>query len=593
MESDRPNHDPEPTVDELVSELAQLARNAPDKLSDHVAALSVPEQAELALRLPAKERLELLLHAPKPMRLVRSLPDSEFYLTVREVGPTDALPLVALSSSEQIGHLIDLESWRRDRFDPARSGAWVALLLDAGEPTIKRFIRSSDNSLLTLLFQRWVRTRSIDYDDAEEQGGHTEAGDERGFVSPDGNFRFTPIIAEHAPAIQRITQMFYLDQPDRFQEILRDSVDELPAELEEQALHWRNSRLEEHGYPPWEEALHVYAAPQGLTTHPVPPDPIDSDGLRASRSALRELPGGDVLLAGIESMTGDLRERALHELLSLANRLLVADGADTGNLGAHREALRKASGVVRIALEFRGVDDPRRLGALLAEVPLVELFREGHARAAELQTRARELIDHGWAASHERACELLDSPLRERVDALLIHRPKYLEIREDGSGVPRSFLASAEIEETRLALDMAEVLGQVLLSDMQLDPEAALAAGSHVIRPTFSTLFLTALAWHSTRDALAVAPLPPDVVADFLRNVASRRTADPEASGRALTALTRKLASRRATLSTRELAVFQAFGRSALERLSAECGGLDPGVPVDPRSISCILLAET
>ncbi len=578
--------------DDLVSELAQLARNAPDKLSNRVAALSVPEQAELALRLPAKERLELLLHAPKPMRLVRSIPDSEFYLTVREVGPTDALPLVALSSAEQIGHLIDLESWRRDRFDPERSGAWVALLLDAGEPTIKRFVRATDNSLLTLMFQRWVRTRSIDYDDPEEDRGQTESGDERGFVSPDGNFRFSPIIAEHGPAIQRITQLFFQDQPERYREVLRDSVDELPAELEEQALHWRNSRLEEHGFPPWEEALQAYAAPQGLTTHPVPPDPTDPDGLRASRSALRELPGNDLLLAGIESMTGEVRERALHELLSLANRLLIADGADTGNPVAHRDALHKASGVVRIALEARRVDDPSRLGELLAEVPLIELFREGHAQAVALQARARNLIDHGWAASHERACELLDSPLRERVDALLIHRPQYLEIRPDGSGIPRSFHSSAEIEETRLALDMAELLGQVLLTDMQLDPGAALAAGSHAIRPTFSTLFLTALAWHSVREAWAAKPLPPDVVANFLRNVASRRTADPEAPARALTAFARKLTSHGRTLSTRELAVFQAFGRSALERLSSECGGLDPGVPVDPRSISCVLLAE-
>ncbi len=592
MERDRPNQDQDPSVAELVSELAQLARNAPDKLADRVAALSVSEQAELALRLPAKERLELLLHSPKPMRLVRSLPDSEFYLTVREVGPTDALPLVALSSSEQIGHVIDLESWRRDRFDPGRSGAWVALLLDAGEPTIRRFIRSADDSLLTLLFQRWVRTRSIDYDDPNEDPGQTESGDERGFVSPDGNFRFLPVIAEHGPAIHRIMQMFFMDQSDRYQQILRDSVDELPAELEEQALHWRNSRLEEHGFPPWEEALQVYAAPQGLTTHPVPSDPIDPDGLRASRSALRELPDSDVLLAGIESMRGELRERALHELLSVANRLLIADGADTGDLASHREALRKASGVVRIALEARRVDDPRRLGALLAEVPLIELFREGHARAVELQIRARNLIDHGWAANHERACELLDSPLRERVDALLIHRPQYLEIREDGSGVPRSFLSSAEIEETRLALEMAELLGRVLLAGMQLDPELALAAGSHAIRPTFSTMLLTAMAWHSARDTWAVDPLPPDVVADFLRNVASRRTSDPEAPGRALTSFAREFSSNRQALSTREFAVFQAFGRSALERLSAECGGLDPGVPLDPRSISCILLAE-
>ena len=92
--------------------------------------LSLRQQAELVLRLPAEQRAAFLLDAPKPMALVRALPDGDFYLTVREVGPEGALPLLALASANQIAHLLDLESWRRDRFDPLRSGAWVALLVD-------------------------------------------------------------------------------------------------------------------------------------------------------------------------------------------------------------------------------------------------------------------------------------------------------------------------------------------------------------------------------------------------------------------------------------------------------------------------------
>ena len=108
----------------LLQELTDLAANAPAHLSQRVAGLSIREQAELALRLPARQRLELLLHAPQPMHLVRSLPDSEFYLSVREVGPTDGLPLMSLASASKMQHVLDLESWRGDRFDAERSGAW-------------------------------------------------------------------------------------------------------------------------------------------------------------------------------------------------------------------------------------------------------------------------------------------------------------------------------------------------------------------------------------------------------------------------------------------------------------------------------------
>jgi len=36
--------------------------------------------------------------------------------------------------------------------------------------------------------------------------------------------------------------------------------------------------------------------------------------------------------------------------------------------------------------------------------------------------------------------------------------------------------------------------------------------------------------------------------------------------------------------------VLTAFGRACCEELAAECGALDPGVPVDPRYVSCLLI---
>jgi hypothetical protein len=265
----------------LVPELTELARNAPAKLGDRLASLSIREQAEVALRLPPHQRLELLLHAPRPMRLVRTLPESEFYLTVREIGPTDALPLIALASAPQLQFLLDLESWRRDRFDADRSGAWIALMLEAGEPTIRRFLRGTDETQLTLLFQRWARVEPIvhEEDPGKHGQGMTETGDELGLVTPDGNYRMRPAIKEHGPALQRIAQALFVDQPERFQLILWAALHELPAELEEQALGWRQSRLEERGFPPWDEALSVYAPPEGTRAHATAPRPVDMDGL--------------------------------------------------------------------------------------------------------------------------------------------------------------------------------------------------------------------------------------------------------------------------------------------------------------------------
>jgi len=582
-------------VSALVSELAGLARNAPDRLTERVRALSIRQQAELALRLPAKERMELMLHAPKPMRLVRSLPDSEFYLTVREIGPTDALPLLALASSDQLTHVLDLESWRHQRFDPKRAGAWVALLIEAGEPVVRRVLRSTDDEMLTLLFQQWVRVTPIELDEGGGVELHSvhrpETGDERGIVSPDGAYRFSPIIPEHTPAVQQLARIFYRSQRARFDRILWSAVYEMPADLEEQTLQWRSSRLEEHGFPPWEEALSVYAPPAGVRVHPQPLRSKDADALQAPHSPLRILSSGGVLGRILEELPDEAREGALHELISVANRLLVANAADTGDPEAHRATVRTAAGYIDIALEARGADGSPEAIAVLREIPLIELFREGYTRAAKLQKSARNLMDQGWASAHPNSLELLDSPVRERIKRLLDTRPNYLEILEDGRMAARPFRRQIEIDETRVALEMASLIGRLMVEHLGLDVEQAMEQGavSETETPRFSAYLLTLLAWHSTRSALRGDPLPPDVATDFLREIASARTAPPQAAAEALETLLQKMALSFALTET-ETTILRSFGRAALERLSAECGSMDPSIPVDSRFVNCLLV---
>jgi hypothetical protein len=578
----------------LVGELAELARTAPARIGDRVASLDIREQAELALRLPARDRSTLLLHAPRPMRLVRSLPDFEFYATVREVGPADALPLVALGSAAQLQHLLDLESWRGDRFDAKRAGAWVALVLESGEPALRRFLRSADDDQLALLFQRWLRPEPIVPEVDHEKHGHgfTETGDERGLVTPDGYYRLSPVIREHVPAAARIVRMLFTEQSQRYQQILWSALHELPAELEERALHWRQSRLEERGFPPWEEALAAYEPPTGNRSRASPPAPADPDGLRAPLSPASLPAVRDRIGSALDLLEGDSRDRVLHELFSLGNRLLVADGGDTGDPSAHRASLEKAAGSIAVALEARRAIDPARAAETLAEVPLLELFREGHARAVALQRRARAMVGSGWAAKHPRALELLDPPIEERVEALLEPRPLYHEVGDGARPAGRRpFRSPDDLRETAVALEIAEVVGRTLVERLGLDLGRALDTErpERAEPPRFSTFLLTLLAWHAARGELRGDPLPGAVVSDFLLNVASRRTADAEAPARALESLIRA-ARETFDLDDAEKVVFHAFGRACLERLGAECGNLDPNVPVDPRYVPCLLI---
>lgn len=576
-------------IDALASELGPLARTDPNALSARVAALTVREQAELALRLPAKERLELLLHAPKPMQLVRALPDGEVYLTVREVGPFDAMPLLSLASGSQIAHILDLESWRGERFDATRSGAWVALLVEAGEPTLKRFLRTADDALLLALFRDWARVSQIETDHEEPVAGHgeTEAGGDRGFVSPDGAHRFSPAIPEHAPAVRRLAEAFFRDDQRRYLRTLWEARMELPAEIEEDALHWRQSRLEEHGFPSRDEALAIYDPPVGgdlPLPRPLPPDPGEGAVLSGTRSPLVRLGGRLVLAKAADRLTGDEREVVLFGVVSLANKILVADVMDAGDPEAHKRAFEKAGSYVDVALEARGVRDPDAAADVLTRVPAVELFREGYARAAALRARAKRVAGEGWASRHSRAFDLLESPIRARVRGLLYPRPLYHDPDVETEIAYRDFRSLAEIDEARAALDLAEVAGRVLLERLGFPP-SAVESGA-----TFSTLLLTALAWHAARGAPRAEALPADVVSDFLREVASRKTAPVGAPGRALAALLDRL-ERDGIATHDERRILEVFGHACLDRLAADCGSLDPGTPITPLTVGSLWLA--
>ncbi len=478
--------------DAIVRDVMRLARDAPRDLTARVAALSMREQAEVVLRLPGRERLELLLHAPQPMRLVRSLPDSEIYFTVRDIGPFDALPLLALASADQLIHLIDLESWRADRFDGDRSGAWVALLLESGEPTILRFLRAADDDLLGLLFCLWARVREIvDEEEVED-----------GLLSPDGQHRFYPNNEDHARAIQRIAQILFQDDAHRYARIVRIAEWELPSQLEESTLRWRDSRLEERGFPDLDSALAVYAAPVGLSASGVEVRSSADDAITVPRSALRARASAPRVVGWLESLPPAAFERVLFELTAVANKVLVADRADTGDPAAHRMAMERAVGFVEVALAERGVTHDADAHALFAAVPVIELFRQGYARAVALQGAARRLVREGWPKLHARAMETLDAPIRAWVAALLEKRPAVHSL--------------VELDAARHALDLAELLGRAVNSPLGWDVAGMLESlPPGATPPMLGAMWITSCARHAETGLLGPGPVTASVADAF------------------------------------------------------------------------------
>jgi hypothetical protein len=96
-----------------------------------------------AYRPPSSLRLlDHVLEHPRLVAAVRELPPAALGRLVDHIGLEDAAELVALATTTQLEGVFDEDLWRADtagddpRFDPARFGLWLEVLLEAGEKVV-------------------------------------------------------------------------------------------------------------------------------------------------------------------------------------------------------------------------------------------------------------------------------------------------------------------------------------------------------------------------------------------------------------------------------------------------------------------------
>ena len=83
------------------------------------------------LTMPPEKALDQILTYPQPAALVHAFPEEDLYFLIHEIGPQDALPLIALASGKQLEYLLDQEIWQRDRLHIDTIGDWLERFLQS------------------------------------------------------------------------------------------------------------------------------------------------------------------------------------------------------------------------------------------------------------------------------------------------------------------------------------------------------------------------------------------------------------------------------------------------------------------------------
>lgn len=476
------------------------------------------------LKLPPEEALEHILDDPQATALVHSLPETDFYFLLQDIGPEDSLPLLQLASDRQWDHLIDLETWQKDRFDLPAASRWLALLMEADPQRFLRWALEERLDFLELYLFRNLEVRIREHDQDP-----SEFGEE--FFSLDNTYFIRVLDLPPLPEAAGISDAQRRDFLLRFihrlaehdhrtyQAVMLEAAHVIPAETEEEALHWRGVRLAEKGFLPFDEAVGVYQPMSADALLQKEPKQQPSAGEAAELTPVPAYPFR--VMAADDRFTGALQqidaEDRLHhlqlEFANLCNRIVVADRQTVRDRDALRDVVRKACGYLSIGLEQLSpgerAADPRRAARQLTRHALIDIFRVGFGRALALKWRAEKWLSSCWFAAAGLRLSFWGEQWMGVLGGLLVKKPLFFDNYQAGK-LYREFRTTAEIEATEEALEQIQSMDE-LLSLMSLDLERPLRRGFL----TYKNLLLTLWARHHLGFAGAAA-LSPLKVEDFL-----------------------------------------------------------------------------
>jgi hypothetical protein len=363
-----------------VLELARRDRAAATRALE---ALPVERQVELVCETPVAMRAALLDLLPEPELVIPALPEAELCFTAKAVGLGDAGSILEHASDEQIVACLDLDAWRESVPDRATLDAWLQAFGEAGPETLARAARALDPELLVLGLKSrvevWLKPNDDDW--VPPAGAHTL----------EGQFWFRALRDDDdLEEVEALLRSLFDGDYWLYFRLLQGVIWELETETEEWARRWRAGRLQDLGFPEWDEAIRIYGYVRASKRAEIPAAEhvLDVEAWRLPVWLPRlpaEVDARFSLFRAFEKLTDEERRSAFFAFVALANMVAVADRLPLGDAESIPASIEKAASVASRGLEFVAVENGLDPSDVVRRVSLERLFRVGASldRAAQ------------------------------------------------------------------------------------------------------------------------------------------------------------------------------------------------------------------
>jgi hypothetical protein len=565
-----------------------LERLDDDRLIMELRDLPAERQVELALSLGWDDRLRVIKASDLAEEVVRALPPEEVLLTIKGVGPDDALPILAHTSPEQFRFLLDVELWKRDQLDEAKVIEWLHHMLACGESRIVEFATTADLELLAIILRKLL------YLIPNEEGVQIPEG--LPCIMPDDFFTILANFPEEAENTRLLLRVIREADRDLFYKLLFVAHSAIDEEATETALRWRNSRLEDVGLLDFDEAVEIYgyigeqeARALGTVPDRARPELGETDTAAPSFPVL--LVKRRTLLYDLVLSLEDrvLAERLRREIAFSASRLLVADAEHIGEIESMAHALTRFFALANVGLTFLAGDDREEALRLLERLPLRDIFQVGFSRAADLKRQAAGLARRFWPDWADQGFLFLDHDRAESMRGLLERVPQYLPRAGEGVG-PRDFETMEEVGRTRGALDEIEVVAEGCFDGLGIPrPAAAARAATDVF---FENLILTAAVNLVVNGDFRFEPLSQADVRGMFERMLVRDASGQNRVSEPVRERVLEHLSRATGLDGRRWETFRGFVEASLNALEEEVSRVPSWHDLDPRYLRTLIFKD-
>lgn len=302
-----------------------------------------------------------LISSPNSIQLVRQLPAQDALMMIKERGLQDSLQLLEMLSPEQVQNIMDLEAWNDDRIESEKVETWLEAMFEANPRRAVQVFHEMDPEFLAYLIK--VNTQVYELDDGQEPDGLTA---ER-IHTPDHQY----VVTFTKPIWRQFFEQFMSRDLEFALQIIQSVRFETESGLEDEAFRWRDGRMQDLGFAPYEENKAILSRVDPDMKLPKVGTDFEEDVNNQSSNALLSFMKPESLFQEtLKTLPESSQNRILRELVSTSNRLHIALKRDAGEIEALKETVTYVVLMVEKAMEYRGSE-------FLATAPVAKLFQIG------------------------------------------------------------------------------------------------------------------------------------------------------------------------------------------------------------------------